>query len=279
MPAFPAPDGTTLAYQVLGGGTPLICLPGGPMQAATYLGDLGGLHERLQLILLDLRGTGRSDVPGDPSCYRCDRLVDDVEALRRHCELDRMNLLAHSAGANLAVLYAARYPEHVDKLVLVTPSAIALGIHVTVDDRRDVVRLRQGEPWFDRTSAAFERINAGHPLAGDVAALAPLKYGRWDAQAQEHEAAADEQRNREAAAEFAAEGAFDPEGTRTTLSTLAAPALLIAGELDANSPPNVVARLGASLPRATVVVMPAAGHFPWLDDGRAFTEAIASFVA
>jgi pimeloyl-ACP methyl ester carboxylesterase len=279
MPAISAPDGTSLAYHVLGGGTPLLCLPGGPMQAATYLGDLGGLHERLQLILPDLRGTGQSDVPGDPSSYRCDRLVDDVEAIRQHRELDRMNLLAHSAGANLAVLYAARYPEHVDKLVLVTPSTIALGIHATVDDRRDVVRLRQGEPWFERASAAFERINAGHLAPGDVAALAPLKYGRWDAQAQEHEAAADGQRNQEAAAEFAAEGAFHPEATRTALSTLPAPVLLIAGELDVNSPPNVVARLGASFPRSTLVIMPTAGHFPWLDDSRAFTEAIASFVA
>jgi hypothetical protein len=44
-PAFRAFDGTELAYHVRGDGdgAPLICLPGGPMRASAYLGDLGGL--------------------------------------------------------------------------------------------------------------------------------------------------------------------------------------------------------------------------------------------
>ena len=54
------------------------------MQASAYLGDLGGLSAHRTLILVDLRGTGASSVPGDPASYRCDRLVDDVEALRTH---------------------------------------------------------------------------------------------------------------------------------------------------------------------------------------------------
>ncbi|MFB7753268.1 alpha/beta hydrolase, partial [Streptomyces sp. NPDC056121] len=69
MPAFTAPDGTRLAYHVAGEGEPLICLPGGPMRASAYLGDLGGLSKRRRLVLLDLRGTGDSEVPADPSTY------------------------------------------------------------------------------------------------------------------------------------------------------------------------------------------------------------------
>lgn len=110
MPAFTAPDGTRLAYHVVGDGEPLICLPGGPMRASAYLGDLGGLSKRRRLVLLDLRGTGDSDVPADPSTYRCDRQADDVEALRVRLGLERVDLLAHSAAGDLALLYAARYP-------------------------------------------------------------------------------------------------------------------------------------------------------------------------
>src|SRR4051812_42992500 len=102
MPGFRAFDRTELSYDVVGCGRPVICLPGGPMQASAYLGDLGGLSERVRLIRLDLRGTGRSQEQGDPTSYRCDRLVDDVEALRTHLGLDRIDVLAHSAGANLA---------------------------------------------------------------------------------------------------------------------------------------------------------------------------------
>jgi pimeloyl-ACP methyl ester carboxylesterase len=86
---FDGADGTRLAYHQAGEGRPLICLPGGPMQASAYLGDLGGLSAHRWLVLLDLRGTGASALPADPTSYRCDRQVDDVEALRMHLGLGR----------------------------------------------------------------------------------------------------------------------------------------------------------------------------------------------
>jgi pimeloyl-ACP methyl ester carboxylesterase len=133
MPAFSAHDGTKLAYHVFGDGPPVVCLPGGPMQDSVYLGDLGGLSAHRQLIMLDPRGTGQSAIPEDAASYRCDRLVDDVDSLREHLGLDRMDLLAHSAGANLAALYVARQPERVGKLALITPSVVAVGITITGD--------------------------------------------------------------------------------------------------------------------------------------------------
>lgn len=278
MPSFAAHDGTKLAYRLIGEGAPVVCLPGGPMQDPAYLGDLGGLSERAQLVLADTRGTGRSAVPEDATSYRCDRLVDDVEALREHLGLDRLNLLGHSAGANVALLYAARHPERVDTLVLVTPSSFVAGITATVAARRDVVRLRAGEPWFGPASAAFERINAGQATDGDVPALAPFRYGRWDTEAQAHHALGDEQRNDEAAAMFFADGALDADTTRAALAGLGAPVLLLAGEVDVNSPPSVVAELAEVFRDVTLHTLPGGGHFPWLDDRSWFTEAVAGFV-
>ena len=82
MPVLSTYDGTQLAYRVLGEGTPVVCLAGGPMRDSVYLGELGGLADRVQLIILDCRGTGKSRPPADPATYRCDHLVADVEALR-----------------------------------------------------------------------------------------------------------------------------------------------------------------------------------------------------
>ncbi|MEV7892447.1 alpha/beta fold hydrolase, partial [Streptomyces sp. NPDC088357] len=135
MPTFTSYDGTELAYHLKGEGPPLVVLPGGPMRASAYLGDLGGLGAHRQLVLLDLRGTGASATPADPATYRCDRLVDDVEALRVHLGLAETDLLAHSAGGSLAMLYAARYPARVRRLALVTAIPWALGMPVTDEDR------------------------------------------------------------------------------------------------------------------------------------------------
>ena len=141
MPTFKAPDGLELAYSVYGDGVPVVCLAGGPMISAAYFGDLGGLSSRLRLIVLDYRGTGQSERPADVSTYRCDRLVGDVEALRQHLGAEQLNLLAHSAGANLGLLYAAAHPTRVARLALITPSVFAVGVEVTADVRREVIWL------------------------------------------------------------------------------------------------------------------------------------------
>lgn len=278
MPTFPAHDGTELAYHVFGEGTPVICLPGGPMQDSGYLGELGGLSAHRQLIMVDLRGTGQSAIPEDAASYRCDRLVDDVEALREHLGLDQVDLLAHCAGANLAALYVARHPERVGKLALITPSTIAVGIAATGESRREIALLRKDEHWFATSFAALESIMAGNVTDDSRKAIDPFFYGRWDAAAQAHQAAQDGRRNEEAAAIFGAEGAYDPAATRAALAEFNGPVLVLAGEVDLNSIPSVVAEFAELFPNAELVVQPEAGHFPWLDDADRFVATVATFL-
>ncbi|MGX8910193.1 alpha/beta fold hydrolase [Streptomyces netropsis] len=274
MPTFSAPDGTQLAYRVTGHGDPVVCLPGGPSDSL-YLGDLGGLSTHRRLIFLDLRGTGRSAVPEDTASYRCDRLVEDVEALREHLGLAPMDVLAHSGGANLAAQYTARYPQNVGKLALITPGARAVGIAITGETRRELARLRRHEPWFPTAFAALEAISGG--TGSDWDAIAPFFCGRWDAAAQKHHAAG-QPSNMEAVALFAAEGAFDPEATRAALAACEVPVLLLAGEFDLNSPPRSVAEFAGLFSGATLAVQPGAGHYPWLDDADRFVATTAAFL-
>jgi pimeloyl-ACP methyl ester carboxylesterase len=279
MPTFPAPDGTDLAYRVFGEGIPLVCLPGGPMQDSSYLGELGGLSRHRQLIMVDPRGTGRSVIPDDASSYRCDRLVDDVETLREHLGLDRLDLLAHCAGANLAALYVARYPERIGRLALITPSTMAVGITATGAARREIAELRKDEPWFAGAFAALDAIVAGNATEDSWHAIDPFFYGRWDAAARAHQAAQEGHRNEEAAAAFGAVGAYDPAATRAALGRFDAPVLVLAGEVDLNSIPSAVAEFAALFPHAQLVVQPDAGHFPWVDDADRFVAMTAPFLA
>ncbi|MGW7331295.1 alpha/beta fold hydrolase [Streptomyces sp. NPDC054840] len=275
MPTFTAPDGTRLAYRIDGSGDPLVCVPGGPADSG-YLGDLGGLSAHRRLIVLDLRGTGRSAVPEDTSSYRCDRLVEDVEALREHLGLARIDLLAHSAGANVAARYVARYPDRVRRLAVITPGTRAVGVVITGESRRELARLRKDEPWFPDAFAALEAITEG--TGSDWDAISPFFHGRWDATARQHQAAARPD-NAEAVTLFAADGAFDPQATRAALATWQNPVLLLAGEFDLNSPPRSVAEFAELLPGATLVVQRGAGHYPWLDDAERFVATTAAFLA
>ncbi|WP_171115918.1 MULTISPECIES: alpha/beta hydrolase [Streptomyces] len=275
MPTFNAPDGTRLAYHLRGDGDPLVVLPGGPMRPSAYLGDLGGLAAHRRLVLLDLRGTGDSAVPTDPATYRCDRLVDDVEALRAHLGLERMDLLGHSAGGSLAMLYAARHPDRVARLALITATPWALGMPATTEDRLAAARLREGEPWFAEAFPTFERwLLEG----GDFDPMfIPFFYGRWDDAAAAHARRDEEEGNEEAAERYGSEGAYDPPATRTALATLAAPVLVYAGELDGGPRPDLARRTAEVFPNAEVAVQPGAGHYPWVDDPQWFTGRTADF--
>ncbi|MGY6022728.1 alpha/beta fold hydrolase [Streptomyces spinosirectus] len=276
MPTFTAPDGTELAFHLRGEGPALVVLPGGPMRASAYLGDLGGLAAHRRLVLLDLRGTGDSTVPSDPETYRCDRLVADVEALRVRLGLERMDLLAHSAGGSLAMLYAARHPERVSRLVLVTATPWALGMPATPEHRLAAARLRRGEPWFEATFPSFEEWLAGKTDFDP--AFAPFFYGRWDAAAAEHDARADEEFNDDAADVYGSDGAYDPPATRAALSRLTAPVLVLAGELDGGPCPELARSSVEAFPRGELTVQPGAGHYPWVDDPAWFAGRVVEFL-
>ncbi|MFE4452825.1 alpha/beta fold hydrolase [Streptomyces sp. NPDC056796] len=278
MPIFSTYDGTELSYRLVGEGEPLICLPGGPMRAARYFGDLGGLSRVRQLVLLDLRGTGGSAVPQDPATYRIDRLVDDVEALRAHLGLERADVLGHSAAGELAALYAAKYPQRLRSLTLVTPATATLGLPATDQDRREAAELRSGEPWYPEARAALEEIQAGRATPEAWAAVRPFTYGRWDTAAQAHAAESPSQRNALAGSLYYPESGLDTTAAVAALRELPVPVLVLAGEYDGGPSPDRAAELAALFPHAEFVVQRGASHFPWLDGPGAFVRAVAAFL-
>ncbi|MGW3111067.1 alpha/beta fold hydrolase [Streptomyces sp. NPDC001091] len=276
MSTYSAPDGTRLATRIHGegDGDPVVCVPGGPTDSR-YLGDLGGLSGRRRLAVPDLRGTGRSAIPDDPASYRCDRLVDDIETLRVHLGLDRIDLLGHSAGANIATQYAARHPHRLRRLALIGPGTRAVGLDITGETRLRTARLREDEPWFPTAFPALKAITEG--TGTDWDAISPFFYGRWDTAAQRHHADS-HPANAEAVARFGEEGAFDPPATRAVLAGVTAPVLLLTGEFDLNSPPEVVAGFADLFPDARLVIQSEAGHYPWLDDPERFVTVTGDFL-
>lgn len=266
MPRFTSHDGTTLAYHETGQGPPLLCVPGGPGRASSYLGDLGGLHHHRTLLLLDNRGTGDSDTPADPATHRRDRLAADVDALRAHLRLDRIDLLGHSAGAGVAMAYAEQHPDRLASLILLTPALRAIGASPTEADWAGHLGAHAHQPWFTEASAALNAWSDGEDTPANRLAASPLFYGRWDDRARAHAAAEPAEASPDARAGYDADGAFSPGHTRRALAELTVPVLVYAAATDPVSPPHLARHLVDLIPGATYVEQPAAGHFPWLDD-------------
>jgi pimeloyl-ACP methyl ester carboxylesterase len=139
-----------------GGATqpPLVVLAGGPGQSATDAFGVGGLsilypaYWKRDVIIFDQRGTGRSRLlrchrlehanlfdAGSPAgaCarslgarrafYTTRDTDDDIDALRAALGAERIALFGASYGTKVALSYARRYPDRVERLVLdsVTP--------------------------------------------------------------------------------------------------------------------------------------------------------------
>jgi pimeloyl-ACP methyl ester carboxylesterase len=271
-------DGTELAFRVVGSGPPLVCIPGGPGQAVEYLDDLGGLSDHRELILLDNRGTGASQAPRDPATFRVDRLVEDVEALRCHLGIDRMDLFGHSASGGICLLYAAKYPQRLGHLVLIDPSLRVVGIQSDLGVG-EVLARRTHEPWYaEAVAALYAEAGSKQELERLRWLSAPLLYGRWNTAARQQAAAEPAQFAQAATDGFYASFEVDPT-LPGQLAALAQPVLLVVGEHDIWPTSTAVRELATLLHNAELAVLPRAGHFPWVDDPQAFAAIVHGFLA
>jgi pimeloyl-ACP methyl ester carboxylesterase len=112
-------DGLTLVVTEWGepDARPVVMLHGIRGYAETFAGVAQALQPGWRVIAYDQRGRGRSD--WDPARnYYTDAYVSDLEAVRRALGLERFDLLGHSMGGINAIVYAATYPQRVERLVL-----------------------------------------------------------------------------------------------------------------------------------------------------------------
>jgi pimeloyl-ACP methyl ester carboxylesterase len=113
----PAADGVRLYFETHGQGDDHLVIPG----AALVQDDLAPLAAGRTVVFFDTRNRGRSDpVPHDGN-VGVPTEVDDIDTIRRHLGLERINLLGWSYVGLVAALYAARYSNHAERLVMVCP--------------------------------------------------------------------------------------------------------------------------------------------------------------
>lgn len=259
MPHFVSYDGTMLAYRIAGHGPPLVCLAGGPgadVRDLDGLATLAGLDAERSLVLLDSRAAGGSEVPADRASCAYTAQARDVEALREHLGLERMDLLGHSAGTLTAQEYAAANPHRIGRLVLVTPAG----------------RLAR-EP----DEAELATIRAEH--AGRIWRM----HGAWSPAAQQHEE--DSAGHvmppawlREAFYAGTPTGA-DVPARLARLDAVSCPVLAVAGECDPIAGTATARLVADSYPAGSLVVLPGCGHWPWVDAPSAFHSAVSRFLA
>lgn len=100
-----------------GDGKPVLAIHG--ITANCRCWDLlaNALTPDVDVFAMDLRGRGHSDKPD--SGYSLDHHVNDILGIMKSLNLETLSLIGHSLGAFITLVFAARHPDMVDRIVLV----------------------------------------------------------------------------------------------------------------------------------------------------------------
>jgi len=113
-------DGVRLYFRSIGGGSRAVVFANG-----IYLADdFARLADGWRLIFYDVRNRGKSDAVSDAAKLQrgIHNDVDDLDAVRRHFGIAKLDVIGHSYIGVMVVLYAMKYPEHTNRVVQIGPA-------------------------------------------------------------------------------------------------------------------------------------------------------------
>ena len=114
-------NGIKICYDTIGDGYPVVLVHGFSNRKEHWRAQIGDLSEYFKLIRLDNRGAGKSDRPD--GTYTMEIYADDINGLLDHLNIEIAHIIGHSLGGMIVQNFALKYPERVNKIVLINTIA------------------------------------------------------------------------------------------------------------------------------------------------------------
>ncbi len=251
-------------HEVRGNGPPLIFLAGLGLDLTVWNPLAALLKDRFTCLLVDNRGSGKSDAPTGP--YTIEEMAADTIGLARSLHVDRFAVVGHSMGGLVALQLAADFPEAISGLLLLstarggrsdalgsTPDAIA-AMGRTRGPVEEIVRetlaVCVSEDFYSNRADDFETLVAerierratGRGIAGQRAACGRFDFG-------------------------------------SRLNEISCPCTVVHGSEDRVASPDKGEQLARGIRGARLVVLPGVGHIPQWEATERLAEIIGDFLA
>ncbi len=252
--------GQELYYEERGRGPALALLHGFPLDGRMWEQQLASLSDRYRVIVPDLPGFGRSRLE---AAFTIESLADDVHELLKALEALPSALAGLSMGGYVALAYVKKYPTDLRALALVDTKAEA--------DSPQAREGRQKMIELVRTSGPRAVADAMQPkmLSPDTISHRP----------QQVRALREMMENcPDATIENALAAMRDRRDFTNVLPSITVPTLIVVGESDAITPPEVAQAMGRAIPSSEVVVIRGAGHMSPLEQPEQVSAALRSFL-
>ncbi len=265
--------GATLHYAVSGRGDPILLIPGLGLDHGYYRLGAPLLARHMQVLAVDPRGIGRSTKSPPP--YSVEGWADDFAAMIDRLGCGPIHVLGSSLGGSMALALAQRHPGKLRSLIVVGGFSELdraaelnfrlrlrliekLGMNSEVADYMGLWTLSRN---FINSEAGYAvmRANQANILANSAQSYsafleALLAWGRCQP-GQEKE----------------------PKFT-SLLGSIEAPTLVVTSDNDHLIPRELSELVAARIANAKLVVMPGAGHIPFMEQPEQVVRVVLDFV-
>ncbi|HJV87663.1 MAG TPA: alpha/beta hydrolase [Noviherbaspirillum sp.] len=256
------PDGLRYAYLEGGQGEPLMLLHGFGGNKDNFVRTARTLTTHYRVIIPDHIGFGESAHPQQAD-YAPPAQVERLRALARALGIARLHLGGNSMGGQIALAYAATYPDEVASLWLLDPAGVWSGpkselANTILSGGRNRLIVRNE----DEFAELFHFAMSDPPFVPRLFLKALAK-----------------ERIRNADLEERIFQQIATASVEQQIKGLRTPALIVWGAEDRIINAGTAEVLHQLLPRSTVIVMPGTGHMPMLEKPRQSADDYLRFRA
>lgn len=274
-------NGVSHFIKKIGKGDPIFVLHGGPGLFHNYLvKNFEKLAKDYQVIFYDQRGCGKTAFPKDTSTITVENFVSDLEAIRQHLKIEKLNLAGHSWGSILAINYAKQFPNNLNNLILIAPAPANTEYFDQMfrnmqnkrndEDIKEMVKIMSSKDFDDRNpEAVLEAIKIGDKVnlvdqtkINDL--YADMTFTKESA-------------NNMLLVNSIMEKNFFNYNVTENMNVITCPTLIILGDLD-NVPFASAQLLQDNLQNARLEVLKSASHYPFFEAQKDFNFAIENFL-
>lgn len=148
-------NGAKLPYIVEGEGMPTLVTCDAVLAQRAFSSEL---RNHLRLVFMDPRVGVKHEHSFDYATITMDTLVDDIEHVRKHLQLERIAVVGHSICGTFALEYARRYPENVSHLIMIgTPPRFNAGLEAASADYWNTNASEERQAVLNQNRAALSR--------------------------------------------------------------------------------------------------------------------------
>ena len=257
-----------LAYTDRGMGLPVIFLHAFPLNRSMWEGEIQALlaDQRYRLVALDWRGFGESEISSSstkPVISAMDLFADDIANLMDTLGIQQAVLCGLSMGGYAAFSFARNYPQRLRGLILADTRPGADTPEGSVK-RETVAQLAETEG-----SSAIADLQ----LPQLISDYTRLHHPEVETRVRQLIDSATP-----SGIAAASRGMAVRADSSDLLATIPCPTLVIVGEQDALTPPQIARDYAERIPGAQFVIIPHAGHLSNIEQPQSFIQTIRQFL-